>query len=306
MATIQDIPGSEAPATSRGKINSNFAALNTELALKATSAALASGLAAKADTDHTHGAATTSTPGFMSAADKTKLDGINGSGTPGADGEDGLNGWTAVPAVVSDGARRVIQIVDWTGGTGTKPSVVNQFVGSSGIVSSAAAAVDIRGATGASGSGSGDMAKSVYDTDDDGKVNAAAIADAVPYAGVTGKPSTFPPSTHVHAPRVNTIASAASVTPDVDTQDAIVVTALAENLTVNAPTGTPVSLGKFLLAVTASGGARTVTFNAAFQNPAGSELTNPVTIPSGTETIFAFLYKPATSKYRIVSAIPGF
>ena len=167
MATIQDIPGSEAPAASRVKINSNFAALNTELAQKATSAALTSGLAAKADasaltsglagksdTSHTHSAATTSAPGFMSAADKTKLDGISESGTPGADGDDG---WSPVFAIVTDSARRVLQIVDWAGGAGTKPSVVNQFIGASGIVSSAAAAVDIRGATGAPGSGAGDL-----------------------------------------------------------------------------------------------------------------------------------------------------
>ena len=44
--------------------------------------------------------------------------------------------------------------------------------------------------------GNGDMLKSVYDTDNDGKVNAAASADSVPWSGVTGKPSTYAPSTH--------------------------------------------------------------------------------------------------------------
>lgn len=46
--------------------------------------------------------------------------------------------------------------------------------------------------------GGGDMTKEVYDTDDDGKVDAAATADSVPWSGVTGKPSTFPPATHDH------------------------------------------------------------------------------------------------------------
>ena len=55
------------------------------------------------------------------------------------------------------------------------------------------------------GTGVGDMVKSVYDTDDDGKVNLADeadhadAADAVPWSGVTGKPSTFTPSSHEHA-----------------------------------------------------------------------------------------------------------
>ena len=46
--------------------------------------------------------------------------------------------------------------------------------------------------------GAGDMAKSTYDTDNDGKVDAAEVADAVAWTGVTGKPATFAPSTHAH------------------------------------------------------------------------------------------------------------
>lgn len=72
-------------------------------------------------------------------------------GIQGIAGINGLNGWTAVMAIVSDGNRRVIQIVDWTGGSGVKPSIINQFIGATGIVSTAAAAVDIRGATGPQG-----------------------------------------------------------------------------------------------------------------------------------------------------------
>jgi hypothetical protein len=44
----------------------------------------------------------------------------------------------------------------------------------------------------------GDMLASRYDADGDGKVGAADSADAVPWDGVTGKPATFPPSTHTH------------------------------------------------------------------------------------------------------------
>src|SRR4030095_1050216 len=49
--------------------------------------------------------------------------------------------------------------------------------------------------TGSGGGGGGDMYKSVYDTNDNGKVNEA---EAVAWAGITGKPSTFAPSTHNH------------------------------------------------------------------------------------------------------------
>ncbi len=59
----------------------------------------------------------------------------------------GDEGWTAVEAVVSDGARRVRRIVDWTGGAGTKPAT-GQYVGATGLVTDIAAAVDVRGAEG--------------------------------------------------------------------------------------------------------------------------------------------------------------
>lgn len=48
------------------------------------------------------------------------------------------------------------------------------------------------------GAGGGDMVKATYDTNDDGKVDAANLADAAPWAGVTGKPATFAPSAHGH------------------------------------------------------------------------------------------------------------
>jgi hypothetical protein len=49
------------------------------------------------------------------------------------------------------------------------------------------------------GFGAGDMAKATYDTNNNGKVDAAEAADSVPWAGVTGKPTSFTPATHSHA-----------------------------------------------------------------------------------------------------------
>lgn len=49
----------------------------------------------------------------------------------------------------------------------------------------------------AAGAGSGDMQKATYDTNGDGIVDraaSAASADAAPWAGITGKPASFPPS----------------------------------------------------------------------------------------------------------------
>jgi hypothetical protein len=49
-----------------------------------------------------------------------------------------------------------------------------------------------------SGAGMGDMSKAVYDTTNNGKVDVAETAEAVPWTGVTGKPSSFAPSAHNH------------------------------------------------------------------------------------------------------------
>lgn len=49
------------------------------------------------------------------------------------------------------------------------------------------------------GGGSGDMLKSVYDTNDNGIVDVAASANAVTWSNVSSKPSVFTPDTHTHA-----------------------------------------------------------------------------------------------------------
>ncbi|GAB4023282.1 hypothetical protein GCM10028808_73240 [Spirosoma migulaei] len=58
--------------------------------------------------------------------------------------------WTPIFGVVSDSQRRVLQVIDWINGVGTKP-VVPAYVGATGYVATAALAVDIRGAAGATG-----------------------------------------------------------------------------------------------------------------------------------------------------------
>lgn len=69
----------------------------------------------------------------------------------GPAGADGYNGYSPLFAVVPDGARRVLQVIDWFGGTGPKP-VTGLYEGPSGLVPDIADATDIRGAAGATGS----------------------------------------------------------------------------------------------------------------------------------------------------------
>jgi len=87
---------------------------------------------------------------YVSVADSTGTD-------PTTDTSDAkwkeldVAGFSPIFAVVSDNARRVIQLASWVGGTGTEPSGVGSYLGASGLVSNVANAVDIRGATGATG-----------------------------------------------------------------------------------------------------------------------------------------------------------
>lgn len=83
-------------------------------------------------------------------------------GPPGDEGPAGNDGWSPILAVVADGERRVQQVVDWTGGEGTKPAV-GLYVGATGLVPLIASGVDIRGAAGAAGT-SPTMVANAYDT----------------------------------------------------------------------------------------------------------------------------------------------
>lgn len=94
-------------------------------------------------------------PGVQGPQGPTGATGAQGptgaTGAAGAAGAAGVNGWSPVFTLVTDAARRVLQVSDWVGGSGSKPSV-GVYVGASGLTAVLASAVDVRGATGAAGS----------------------------------------------------------------------------------------------------------------------------------------------------------
>lgn len=100
---------------------------------------------------------------------------------------------SSVEVVIVDAAPAVVEVAAVVGARGEKGDA-----GPAGPAGPQGAKGDT-GPQGPAGVGIGDMLKSTYDTNGDGKVNAADAADAVPWAGVTGKPSTFAPSAHTHA-----------------------------------------------------------------------------------------------------------
>ncbi|MGA0561684.1 hypothetical protein ACO2RV_04485 [Ancylobacter sp. VNQ12] len=84
----------------------------------------------------------------------------------------GPPGWTPILAMVEDGARTVMQVQDWIGGSGTKPAAP-VYIGATGLVATAAEASDLKAlaltqaqaaaatATGAAGAAAGSATTSI-------------------------------------------------------------------------------------------------------------------------------------------------
>lgn len=87
-------------------------------------------------------------------------------------------------------------------------------------------------------------------------------------------------------PRIVTIASSASITPNANTTDQYNVTALATNATFNAPSGTPVDGQKLVIRVKDNGVARTLSWanTSGAYREVGSTL--PTTTAANTSVVY--------------------
>ena len=103
--------------------------------------------------------------------------------TNGANGTNGTNGTDGVDGTDGNDGRGIVSVVrtSGTGAAGTTDTYTITFTDAS--------TTTFNVYNGADGGGAGDMTKAIYDSDDDGKVNAAEVADAAPWAGITGKPA---------------------------------------------------------------------------------------------------------------------
>ncbi|MEC9246268.1 MAG: BNR-4 repeat-containing protein [Pseudomonadota bacterium] len=64
----------------------------------------------------------------------------------------GPKGWSPILRIITDGPRRVLEVYDWTGGEGVKPTETG-YVGASGLTPNIADAIDVRGPQGVPGTG---------------------------------------------------------------------------------------------------------------------------------------------------------
>lgn len=78
----------------------------------------------------------------------------------------------------------------------------------------------------------------------------------------------------IATPRVQTVASAATVTPNLDTDDSVVITAQAVGLTIANPTGTKRDMYEFTIRIKDNGTARAISFGTEYRV---MEITLPTT-----------------------------
>lgn len=101
-------------------------------------------------------------------------------------------------------------------------------------------------------------------------------------------------------PRVTSTTSASSLTPDILSADQYNYTALAANLTINAPTGTHVDGNKLLFRIKDNGTSRTLTWNSVFR-------AIGVTLPTATTVskthYIGCVYNAADTKWDVIAAV---
>lgn len=95
-------------------------------------------------------------------------------------------------------------------------------------------------------------------------------------------------------PRVTTIASSGTPTPDGDASDLFTVTALAATGAFAAPSGTPVNGQKLIIRIKDDGTARTLSWNAIYR---AIGITLPLTTVISKTLYIGFIYNSADSKW---------
>ena len=99
-------------------------------------------------------------------------------------------------------------------------------------------------------------------------------------------------------PRVTSAASASSLTPDISTTDIYAYTALAANLTINAPSGTPVDGEKLMFRILDNGTARTLTWNTTFTSMG---ISIPTTTVASKTTYVGAIYNANNSRWDVIA-----
>lgn len=108
------------------------------------------------------------------------------------------------------------------------------------------------------------------------------------------------------APRVTSVPSGVSITPNADTTDMLTQanSTPAGTLTINAPTGTPVDGQKLIIRVTCTN-SQTLSFNAIYRG--SSDLGLPATTTGASKADYlGFIYNSSATKWDLLAKVFGF
>lgn len=101
----------------------------------------------------------------------------------------------------------------------------------------------------------------------------------------------------VYTPNVQSVVSAATVTPNADTDDEVVVTAQAEALTIANPTGTPSNGQAMIIRLLDNGTARAITFGSEYR---AIGVTLPTTTVISKLIYIGCIYNSASTKWDVI------
>jgi len=100
-------------------------------------------------------------------------------------------------------------------------------------------------------------------------------------------------------PRVQSVADAATVTPNADTNDCVDITAIAQAFTIANASGTPANFQRLIIRIKDNGTARAITWDTAYV--AGGVALPSITVLSKILTL-TFMYNSANSlnKWQLI------
>lgn len=99
-------------------------------------------------------------------------------------------------------------------------------------------------------------------------------------------------------PRVYSTASASSLTPDIASYDIYAFTALAANLTIAAPIGTPLDGNKLVFRFLDNGTSRTLSWNAIYRNIG---INAPTATSTNKMMYVGCIYNAANTKWDVIA-----
>ena len=99
-------------------------------------------------------------------------------------------------------------------------------------------------------------------------------------------------------PRVQSVSSSGTVTPNADSDDEVIITAQAAALTLAAPSGTPTEGQAMFIRIKDNGTARGITFNAIYR---AIGITLPTTTVISKTMYVGMIYNNTDTKWDVLT-----